>query len=306
MNIPEDEYWIPTSVTFTMGEPIVSVVRTKRHLLGFVSDVDIVKEGRPMKVPLEDIRIDTRKVGFDAIIFHLPRSGSTAVAKAAAKLDNTRCFFEPRALNDFLSPQYATYNTNNEHLKKLLALFLGGQLNKTTRTVIKLSSWSTLHISRYRHVLKTTPFFFVCRDPVQVLVQILERPTGWMEKPVRKALQREVMLDGNSQVLQYTAAMLKLFIKEVLTLEWKPTIIEHKTLREDTLKTFRTELDPEPTNLELEKMAAEFDFDSEKWDRQRLYIDDSTALSSVADTEIKKISSNILQPLFAELLHSHP
>lgn len=306
MIIPEDEFWLPISIGHAMGEPIVTIARLRQPPNGFISDVDLRKSGTLFNIPLHDIddqSLDSPNI--DGVIFHLPRSGSTAVARAVACIANSSCYFEPCALDQLLSPQLKHIENRKQSLSKLLRLYSTASRHMGAKTFIKLSSWSTLNISEYREALPETPFFFVYRNPVEILVQILDRPTGWMQSPAKENLEQVLGFGTSSSLLEYCGRMLKLFCEQILLASPSPVIISHESLRDSTLSAIRQNVSFQLSENDLSKMRASFELNSEYWDSSIKYLADANPLRAQASDEIVLICERFITPYLSKLKTLH-
>lgn len=302
MKVPKGEFWLPISISYAMGEPIVSISRLSERPTGFLSDVDLHSKAGALKLPLNDIEIDDTKLSeIDAVVFHLPRSGSTAVAQALAKLDNSSCFFEPAPLDQLLSPQFASVSNKEVSLKKLLWLYGAIKESKDHKVFIKLSSWSTLNINAYRLAMPNTPFFFVHRNPVEVLAQILTRPTGWMQSPARFSIENHLGLDTAESIEEYCGNMLGLFCQRILEANPTPSLIDHATLRESAIKSIKQNITSQLSQSELLRMSKSFDMDSEHWDAPVKYSPDSVHIIGGANNDLIRICDLMISPYLFKL-----
>ncbi len=301
MIIPAGEFWLPISVGYAMGEPIVTVARLKQMPVGFLSDIDLRRNGDIVKIPLNDIEIEQNMHNMAGLVFHLPRSGSTAVARALTSIDCTSCFFEPAALDQLLSPQLMDKIDPIASLKKLLLLFESVSHTSKHKVFIKLSSWSTLHIFKYRNALPTTPFFFVYRNPIEILVQILQRPTGWMQSPAKKEIEKMLGLERSMAIEEFSGTMLSIFCDEVLKLQPKPIPIKHSTLMESSVNAIEQVLDYDLRDIELQQLRSSFKLDSEDWQKPSDYIADSLQLINSAPESLVEMCQRIVKPSIARI-----
>lgn len=117
----------------------------------------------------------------DAVIFHISRCGSTLVSRMLAALPSTLAISEAPVLDDILRGarrDTASQSAMRERwLRHALAAFTASQATRPSRIVIKLDCWHLFEIERVRRAFPGTPLLFVYRDPLEVLVSLLERPS---------------------------------------------------------------------------------------------------------------------------------
>ena len=158
----------------------------------------------------------------DAVIFHISRCGSTLVSRMLAALPSTLAISEAPVFNDILrgSRRHAGFEPGMRErwMRHALAAFTASQSAVPSRVVIKLDCWHLFEIDCVRRAFPGTPLLFVYRDPLEVLVSLMERPS-WtlvrdtvtpeelgMERDARDALSPE----------ELAAAILGAFFREAM------------------------------------------------------------------------------------------
>ncbi|MGN6572171.1 MAG: sulfotransferase [Pseudolabrys sp.] len=104
----------------------------------------------------------------DGLIFHMSRCGSTLVAQMLAALPDSLVLSEPPALDEILQlTLHAGESAAIAGLRAAVAAFgrRGGR-----PFVIKLDAWHALALPLFRRAFPDTPWVFLHRDPVEVLV----------------------------------------------------------------------------------------------------------------------------------------
>lgn len=112
----------------------------------------------------------------DGFIFHQSRCGSTLVARALATLAGTSVISEAPPLDAIVElGVYRPELTVERHAQLLRAMVaaLTRPRRDETRTFIKLDSWHTLALPLFRRAFPATPWIFLYRDPVEILVSQL-------------------------------------------------------------------------------------------------------------------------------------
>jgi hypothetical protein len=105
----------------------------------------------------------------DGFILHLSRCGSTLVTQMLAAVPEHLVLSEPQLVNDVLRAP----GTEDEHVHWLrLAIgALGRRRRGDERAyVLKLDAWATHDLPLLRRAFPATPWLFLSRDPLEVLV----------------------------------------------------------------------------------------------------------------------------------------
>jgi hypothetical protein len=110
----------------------------------------------------------------NGFIFHASRCGSTVVTQMLASSPRNLVLSEPRTVDSVLRlPEPETERI--EWLRSLVSA-LGRPPRAETRYVLKLDAWSVLALPVIRRAFPETPWIFLYRDPVEILVsQLLQR-----------------------------------------------------------------------------------------------------------------------------------
>ena len=114
------------------------------------------------------------------IIFHMSRCGSTLLSQWLAALSDSVVLSEPEPL-DTLLQWPAPYN-DTETMHALLSALGQPRRNSDRALYLKTDCWHMAHIDRLLNAFPDTPWLFLYRDPVEVLVSHQRMP-GWQLVP---------------------------------------------------------------------------------------------------------------------------
>lgn len=169
---PAGIHWQPSD-----GAPFVEpffddTLRRLRATMGRdrmpVSPLDIWNDAPPAVTP-------------DAVIFHISRCGSTLVSRMLAALPSTLAISEAPVFDDILrgSRRHTAFEPGMRErwMRHALAAFRASQAAVPSRVVIKLDCWHLFEIDCVRRAFPGAPLLFVYRDPLEVLVSLVERPS---------------------------------------------------------------------------------------------------------------------------------
>lgn len=183
----------PVAVTWREGRPVVHgcdfgdlaftdpfFSDTYRRLRQREPDLALVATG------IEALREGEAGLPPSGFIFHMSRCGSTLVSRLLATCPRILVLGEPDALNGlFNSPEGACERTVAEGFRELV-LALGRRRRPSEEAyVVKLTSFLIHHLPLVRRAFPETPWLFLHRDPGEVMVSVLDRPTGYLAVKAR-------------------------------------------------------------------------------------------------------------------------
>lgn len=273
--------WMPKSISYAFGEPIVELAELE-HLPGpFISDLDLGRATSTRRVPLMDLPASMFGDGRDpdGFLFHLPRSGSTLVARMLTAVPGVACVVEPEPINQLLS-RGEPGMVRAEWLRRLVLLFRA-TCPAYSHVVVKLSSWAVLAVPLFDQAFPRSRRCFVHRDPLEVLVQLIERPTGWMAPYAWSLVLGEAGRANEMPLEEYCARVLGRCMRAAAALpDMRP--LAYERLAADVPDVARYLLSRELDAAEVDAMLRITRFDSEDWSLSRPYVPDGDALRARA------------------------
>lgn len=117
-------------------------------------------------------------------VFHLSRCGSTAVARSLASSRRLLVISEPGPVNVIASlaeRSAAGEERLRSRLRGLLWAITRPYRSERPHCIVKLSSWNALLLPVFIAAFPEVPWVFLYRDPVEVMVSLVQSPPGWME-----------------------------------------------------------------------------------------------------------------------------
>lgn len=114
-----------------------------------------------------------------AVILHTSRSGSTLVSRMLASLPDHLVVSEARVFDDILRARRDGVDGSSREswLRHAVAAFADSQAVAPRRIVLKLDCWHVFEIARLRVAFPGVPLLFVHRDPLEILVSLMRRPS---------------------------------------------------------------------------------------------------------------------------------
>ncbi len=110
------------------------------------------------------------------MVFHMSRCGSTLAAQWLTALSDSVVLSEPEPLDTLL--QWPKPYSDTETVRALLAALGQPRRESDRQLFLKTDCWHMVHIDRLLTAFPGTPWVFVYRDPVEVLVSHQRMP-GW-------------------------------------------------------------------------------------------------------------------------------
>lgn len=107
-------------------------------------------------------------------IFHMSRCGSTLVSRTLAACPNLLVLSEPPVFDA------AVRKSASDEDVRIASLALSRKRSAIqSQLIVKMDCWSVLWIERIRRIFPDVPCLFLSRNPIEVLVSQLTRPSAW-------------------------------------------------------------------------------------------------------------------------------
>jgi hypothetical protein len=173
--------WLPSEVCDLDGRPVVSWRWFGRRRLAepFYGD-DLMRAGyRPLnrlvglRTPLPGPNDHPPRVP-RGLVFHMSRCGSTLAAQMLAASPANVVLSEAAPINAIVRHADLDDEAKVALLRAMVAA-LGQARNGETRLFLKLDCWHSLDLPLFRRAFPDTPWVFLYRDPVEVLVSQTRR-----------------------------------------------------------------------------------------------------------------------------------
>jgi len=179
---PEGD-WLPTAIVSAMGDLAVDWTHFAGRGLSESFFEDSLRRTRTLPInlflrcrtPLQSLAgpglASRAPTGF---IFHQSRCGSTLAAQMLAADDRNVVISEAAPIDSIVQLVAARTDVPIEQRAELLRMIVGAlgrdRLGGAGHYVVKLDSWHTLALPLFRHAFPETPWIFLYRDPVEILV----------------------------------------------------------------------------------------------------------------------------------------
>lgn len=300
--------WMPKSISYAFGEPIVELAELPDAPGPFVSDLDLSGASSTMRLPLMDVAVpdDLDQRAPAGFIFHLPRSGSTLVARMLTTLPGCACVVEPEPINALLSRPEARAQFKPEWLRRLVRLYVAALTGNRPHLFVKLSSWAVLRAPLFVEAFPSVRSCFVHRDPVEVLVQLLDRPAGWMARHARPFILGDFPGVATMPVEEYCARTLGRFLEAAAAGAPGMRAVPYEGVPANVLATARDHFGMDVSASDREAMLKVAQYDAEDWSSQRPYVDPADAIRDRATPEMRMMLERFTQGPRHRLFTSRP
>lgn len=168
-----------------------------------------------------------------ALVFHVSRCGSTLLTRMLAALPEHLVVSEAPIVDDLLRRTPGAGDDQRiAWLRGAMGAFVRSQAEPPARLIVKLDCWHIFQLPLLRRAFPRTPFLFVHRDPVEVLVSLMAMPSVTLIRdtvtPAQLGLSAAAR-DGLSPE-DHAAAILGAFFREAAAHRAELTPIDYRDL----------------------------------------------------------------------------
>ncbi len=251
-----------------------------------------------------------------AFVFHMSRCGSTLFSNCLRSLDGAIVISEAQPCNTALTPYFedvwpfdsTEWAAERDRLLRGFVACLGQRLKgDDQRLFFKFSSWNTSRMAILRALWPTTPWIFLSRDPVEVMVSNLKSKTGWMllrDSPAQaKALFGWRDVDPREMSPEeYCARVLGQFCWTAKSLKsQRDQLLDYRDLNLASVIRALAPLSIEPNEEERARMAAQFSVYAKHRNQPRKFEDDSGAKQNRATACQQEAAARWARPAYEQL-----
>jgi hypothetical protein len=174
--------WLPGELLVVAGQPVVEWLHFGDATLSEPFYAQSIARARALPIN-RLMRFGTPAVALaelptgpdlDGFVFHMSRCGSTLVSQMLAALPRAISISEAPAI-DGIARLTLAGRLPRETIRGLIGMLTGS--GNATHRFVKFTSWQTILIPLLRELFPQTPWVFLYRDPVEVLVSQLRMPS---------------------------------------------------------------------------------------------------------------------------------
>lgn len=245
-----------------------------------------------------------------AFIFHMSRCGSTLLANAMAANEQIVVMSEPPVISPLLR-SLCTDKLGSPILDPVLLQVLRNVICALGRRrrqaqqyyMVKFNSWNVLQAQAIQLAFPGVPCLFLYREPAEVMVSLLRRPPGWMEKPTA-AIAMSLAGPALDTLLpvEYAARILQGLLGAGLNVA-DACYVNYTQLHRDALPQLLQRLGIKVDATVMTNMQAQFER-SAKSPLGEAFVDDRDAKKLAASGEIGEVSNQLLGAQYDALQNS--
>jgi len=260
--------------------------------------------------------LEREETGIDALapralIFHASRCGSTLLANVLGASERIAVMSEPQLLGPLL--RKLCDDKLDRPIDKPASLrvlrnavcALGRRRNAVQRyTVLKFNSWNVLQAQALQAAFPGVPSLFLYREPMEIMVSLLRRPPGWLERrdsPIVTALAGPGL--DTLLPVAYCARVLRGLMQAGLGLT-DAYLLNYTDLGSARLPALLDTLAIEVPGEELSQMSAQFALDTKSFLADAAFSSDSEAKRLAAHGEIAEVAERVLSQSYTALEQS--
>jgi hypothetical protein len=251
-----------------------------------------------------------------AFIFHMSRCGSTLFSNSLRALDDAIVISEAQPCNAALTPysehvwpfEPAEWPAERDRLLRRFVACLGQRLKGSERRLFfKFSSWNTVRMGIIRALWPATPWIFLSRDPVEVMVSNLASNTGWMTLKDSPAQTRALFgwRDADSSEMspeEYCARVLGQFCWTAKSLKGpRDLVLDYRDLNLTKVIRVLGMLNIQPSPEETARMAPQFGIYAKDPHQARAFEEDSAHKRKQATAYQQEMASKWAYPAYQGL-----
>jgi len=310
--------WTPTRISFRDGRPIAEWVYrgTQRFTAPFFEDSIGAFSRQPYtaffrrEMPLpaaEAIASAGQPLAPSGFIYHMSRCGSTLLSQMLAALPRTLMISEARPIDEILQAKLSVPDLPHAEqvgwLRSVVAALGQRPAGTETEYFVKLDAWHIHSLPLIRAAFPETPWIFVYRDPLEVLVSHASRPSlqcfpGMMDPRI---LRMEFDPNAWPSREEWSAGVLAGILRSALPYrdDAKALFVNYRQLPDAVFgpiaRHFGIELQPDEVTRMRETALA---------DAKQPYItfqSDSRDKQERATPLLRQLSAALLDPLYREL-----
>jgi len=233
-------------------------------------------------------------------IFHVSRCGSTLLAHLLGRLDGALVLSEPGPVDSLIRAGERLERTQQVALLRAMVGALGqARAPGQDRLFVKFDAWNTLQHDLVREAFPETPWVFLYRDPVEVLVSAVGR-RGVHTVPglLTGAL---FGIEGRPPPDEYAARVLGAIYAAGLEAQagTPGLLVDYAQLPGVTWDAVAAHFGITPTAEEIERLTAASDRNPKQGDQP--FERDAEAKRAAASEEVRALAERWMRPAYEEL-----
>ena len=240
-------------------------------------------------------------------IYHMSRCGSTLVAQMLAALPDSLVISEAGPIDAVLQANrknpLVTDRQRSDWLRWMIGALGRRADSKNKSFFVKLDCWQTVEMDLIRQAFPTTPWIFVYRDPVEVMVSQFRQPAYWtlpgILDPTRFGIDPQSVLQLPRE--QFCGRVLQATLRAALDRHRKDGgfLVAYPSLPEVVWNSVGKFFGMTFSSQELESMKSAAELDAKN--PYYAFVPDSAAKQKEASEAIRTVCGEMLNPLYERM-----
>lgn len=306
--------WLPISISQFTAEPLVDWCRfgTRRFTESFYNDTlqnamrdpfNLVFRHQTPLDTLLDWQQQSPGMQPSGFIYHMSRCGSTLVSQMLAALPDHIVLSEPPPVDAILRTDRRGA-TDEQRISWLRAWMsaMGQPLNGEQRLYIKFDAWHTFDLPLLRRAFPNTPWIFLYRNPVEVMVSSMKNPgMQFVQGMVGINAVQIPFGDGQMTHAEYMAHMLAQLLSAVLE-HLRPLggrAVDYSSLPKSVITDIVPHFDLALTTDQIAAMNEKTQFHAKQ--PYASFEPDAQRKQQEAGDDVRELCATFLDPLYAQL-----
>lgn len=292
---------IPLNLPFFFES--VKVVQQAKGVAGlFQTDVEVVKQ----------VAAQPGGLAFSGAMFHMARTGSTLVHRLLSASGKVHSLSEAPIFNLALAQgSKLPKGAQAPVIRALLGAYARPRRPTDQHMVIKMQDVPSRELPTFREAFPETPWIFIYRDPVEVMVSLIRKPTGTMQQwyhnraRIAKTLEMPGLADGSLSPPDYAARTLRKFCEaavEAAKVAPKGNFlaINYRRLPEAVWETIGPHFGIEFTGKEIDEMREAAKYSSKEGGAKE-FKSDVKGKHDEAGPRVRMLADKLIAPVLRQI-----
>lgn len=316
--------WVPNRLVLRDGVPLIQMAYLEsRRPAQAILEWDLDNAASKRLIPLSALsNLGSSSRPPAGMIFHTSRCGSTLLADMFRSLEHCKVISEPAAFADVFRYSAGSRRELIRYLRALASLFHRALIRGEERLIFKWTSWFCLSADIINEAFPDTPACFLSRDPVEVLISLVEKPAVWLEDlawsvkyrgssqsttmntrthdPLAKFAREEGGAKAHS-IAEFNAKVLGLFCRRIEEAGFPVLPVDYRDLPEAMLTGIAPHFNVPVNGVDKARARAAARWDTKRIGTVRQYSDDSSLKRRKMTREIQDAANRYAVPFLNEV-----
>lgn len=236
-------------------------------------------------------------------IFHMSRCGSTLISQMVATHPAATVVSESSAVTAVLAMLEVPEAERIRLLQQVVRALGRRPASCETHYVIKFKSWNLLHVSLIKRAFPDVPCLFIYRDPVEVLVSLVQDPPP-SRVPV-ETLSGDATAGEQAQAVRYAQALQSFMQHALASATAKDVLVNYANLPACVPDLMQRYWGFSLAGSDTTRMMEHARYYARGGKQDQLFVLDTARKQAEASAEIRRVDAEYTRSLY-ERLSAHP